>query len=382
MLKMLRLKALFITCLFAGISNADIAPEQASVKTLAAPSPHWVWMTDISYPNFVPGTAHLLDADRGKFLGMLTMGYGLTALGLPTHGNEIYAVETHYSRTTRGERKDFVVIYSAKDLSAVSEIAIPPKKLSAVPMLSFVGLTDDDQFLLVYNFTPSQSVSLVDVQKRRFVAEIETAGCGLTLPAGNRRFLMLCGNGDLRDITFNDNGEVISNRISEKIFDRKKEFLTEKAMRLGNTWFFVSNEGEIQEVEVSADGVNIKPRWPLFSSDELAAGWKIGGQQHLAIHQKDQTLYAAVHQGGLDSHKDPGTHIFVYDLDSRQKKTSIELTRPANAMQVTQDDKPLLITTNAYPAIVDIYDAREGSFIREVGEAGISPMTLQTPFNR
>ena len=382
MINFSRLSLYIITFYVSAVNGTEITPERATVAELGAPNPHWVWMTDISYPNFVPGTAHLLNAGEGKFLGMITMGYGLTALGLPSHGNEIYSVETHYSRTTRGERKDFVAIYSAKNLEFLHEIEIPPKKLSAVPMLSFVGLTDDDQFLLIYNFTPSQSVSLVDMKARRFVAEIETAGCGLTLPAGNRRFLMLCGNGDLRDISFNDNGEVLSNRIAETIFDRKREFLTEKAVRIDNTWVFVTNEGEIQEVEIIATGVSVKPRWPLFSNDELAAGWKIGGQQHLAIHKANKTLYAAVHQGDIDTHKEPGSHVFVYDLASHKKIATVELKRAANAVQVSQDNKPILITTNAYPAIVDIYDARSGKFIREVGEAGISPMTLQTPVNR
>ena len=379
---------LFVVLLFS-ISQSQsetapvkIAPEVATIATLPAPSPHWAWVTDISYPNFVPGTAHLLDTDSGKFLGMITMGYGLSPLGLPTHGREIYTVETHYDRTVRGNRQDVVGIYSAKTLELLQEIPIPPKKLSAVPMLSFIGLTDDDQFLLIYNFTPSQSVSIVDVKNKRFIAEIETAGCGLTLPAGNRRFLMLCGNGALRDITFTDTGEVSRNTVVEKLFDHRKEFLTEKAVRIGNTWLFVSNEGEVQPVEVGPNNVSVGERWPLFSADELKVDWKIGGQQHLAVHIETHTLYAAVHQGPKDSHKDPGSHIFVYDLNSHAKKSEIALERPANSIQVSQDQSPVLMTTNAYPAIVDIYDAKTGKFLREVGEAAISPMTLQTPFNR
>ena len=249
-------------------------------------------------------------------------------------------------------------------------------------MLSFVGLTDDDEFLLIYNFTPSQSVSIVNVKTKRFVAEIETAGCGLTLPAGNRRFLMLCGNGGLRDITFTDDGAVSRNSVVENIFDRKKEFLTEKAVRIGDTWLFVSNEGDIQPIEIGADTVKVGKRWPLFSADELKENWKIGGQQHLAVHQASNTLYAAVHQGPIDSHKDPGSHVFVYDLATQAKTSTITLERAANAIQVSQDNKPILITTNAYPAIVDIYDLSNGKLLREVGEAAISPMTLQTPFNR
>ena len=377
-----RFTLVLVLLCFLGTGKADITPETASIAELPPPNPHWVWVTDISYPNFVPGTAHLLDTDNGKFLGMLTMGYGLTPLGLPKHGTEIFTVETHYERTTRGNRVDVVGVYSAKTLEFLQEIPIPPKKLSAVPMLSFVGLTDNDQYLLIYNFTPSQSVSIVDVKAKRFVTEIETAGCGLVLPAGDRRFLMLCGNGGLRDITFKDDGEISRNTMIENLFDRKKEFLTEKAVRIGDTWIFVTNEGDIQPVVIEDDGVSVGQRWPLFSPTELSEGWKIGGQQHLAVHSSTNTLYAAVHQGGIDSHKDPGSHVFVYDLNTKTKTAVIELQRVANAIQVSQDGKPILITTNAYPAIVDVYDALSGSFLREVGEAAISPMTLQTPFNR
>ena len=100
-----RLTLLIVLLFCVGRTNADISPEVATIADLPPPNPHWVWVTDISYPNFVPGTAHLLDSDSGKFLGMITMGYGLTALGLPTHGNEIYTVETHYDRTVRGKRQ-------------------------------------------------------------------------------------------------------------------------------------------------------------------------------------------------------------------------------------------------------------------------------------
>lgn len=361
--------------------HAELPAEIATIGKLGGASPHWIWVTDISYPNFVPGTAHLLDADRGKFLGMITMGYGLTPLGLPSHLREIYSVETHYDRTIRGNRHDMVGIYSTTTLDLLAEIEIPPKKLSAVTMLSFVGLTDDDKYFLIYNFTPSQSVSVVDVENRKFVAEIDTAGCGLTLPAGNMRFLMLCSNGALRDISFSASGEVSNNVVHENLFNRKTEFLTEKAVRINDTWLFVTNTGMIQPVDISTDSAKIEQRWPLFSAGEIEEGWKIGGQQHLAVHKKNNQLFAAVHQGGIDSHKDPGSHIFVYDLKSKKREKTIVLERAANAIQVTQDQSPLLVTTNAYPAIVDIYDANTGKFVREIGEAAISPMTLQTPIN-
>ena len=46
---------------------------------------------------------------------------------------------------------------TAADLP-VDEIAIPAKRSSNMPMRASAALTDDDRFLLIYNFTPAQSV--------------------------------------------------------------------------------------------------------------------------------------------------------------------------------------------------------------------------------
>jgi len=156
--------------LIGGSSHAvaEVPAEQGRVLTIDdKPSAHWVWVTDISYPNFVPGRAQLVDAARGRHFGMLTMGYGLSPLGLPRHGREIYSAETHYDRTARGKRTDVIAIYDPKTLGVTAEIEIPPKKVSGVTAPTFIGLTDDDRFMLLYNFTPAQSVSVVDLEQRR-----------------------------------------------------------------------------------------------------------------------------------------------------------------------------------------------------------------------
>ena len=178
------LSGLTLSTLFLNVTNAELAPEESRVMTIEAkPTPHWVRVSDVSYPNFFPGKAHLVDAASGKHLGMLTMRYGLTALGLPRHDKAIYTLETHYSRMTRGERTDVVAIWDPRTLEFQSEIEIPPKKVSGLPLLSFSGVTDDDRFLLLYNFTPAQSVTVVDLENRQVAGEIETGGCGLVFPA-------------------------------------------------------------------------------------------------------------------------------------------------------------------------------------------------------
>ena len=135
--------------------------------------PHWVWVNDMAFFAFPDGKAFLVDGDSGKMLGMLSTGYSFTSVLIPKTGAVIYAPEIYFSRGTRGTRTDVVTIYDATRLEPVGEIEIPPKRASLMPMPGAQALTDDDRFLLIYNFTPSQSVTVVDTHSRKFVGEIE-----------------------------------------------------------------------------------------------------------------------------------------------------------------------------------------------------------------
>ena len=128
----------------------------------------------------------MVNADHGTMLGMLSTGYSFNSLTLPREYGEIYSAETYYSRYTRGKRTDVVSIYDAKTLSPTAEIEIPAKRTSTTPKLATASLTDDDRFMAIWNYTPAQSLSIVEVKKREFVGEIPIPGCALAYPAGIR----------------------------------------------------------------------------------------------------------------------------------------------------------------------------------------------------
>ena len=96
------------------------------VASLPAASPHWVWVNDFVFPHMTDGQARLVDGDSGRFLGMLSTGYGFTRIVLAKDGNVIFSPETYFSRGTRGTRTDVVSLYDPKHLSPVGEIVIPP----------------------------------------------------------------------------------------------------------------------------------------------------------------------------------------------------------------------------------------------------------------
>lgn len=361
---------------------------QAEVKaeglppTLVLPAeinPHWVWVNDIVFHHMADGKAYLVDGDTGRFLGMLSTGYGFVGVVLPSDYAQIYSPETYFSRGTRGERTDVITFYDPQKLTPTAEVIIPPKRFAAMPTNNYSALTDDDRFLLVYNFTPAQSVSVIDVKERRFVTEIETAGCALVMPSGNRSFIMLCGNGGLLTVTLNDKGELTDKQRIKPFFDPQADPVTEKAVRWNDTWIFVSFKGDVYPVDVSSGQPVPGQHWSLFTAGEREAAWKPGGIQHLAVHESSGSLYALVHQGEQDTHKEPGQDVWVYDLATQKQLRKMKLDKLSTSIQVSKDNDPLMFSIFIGNPTLDIYSALSGEYLRSVDEIGFTPTIMQTP---
>jgi len=360
--------------------RAQLPPEPMKVEQLAsAPKPHWVWVNDIGFFAFPDGRAFLVDGDDGALLGMLSTGYSFNAVVPARTSRLIYAPESYFSRGTRGTRTDVITIYDAIRLLPVAEIAIPPKRASIMPMLAAAALTDDDRFLLVYNFTPAQSVSVVDTRARTFVGEVETAGCALVYPMGPRSFFSICGDGGLLVTTLTDTGQMAGHQRTAPLFDVIKDPLTEKGVRLGASWLFASFEGVMHPLHQTAAGVQAEPTWSLFTPQELAQHWRTGGLQHLAVHGGSRRLFAVVHQGGPETHKDLGKEIWVYDLPTHRKVQTIVTRNKIGSIQVSQDAQPLLFACSLESNRLDIYDATSGKYLRSVDALGQTPTVLVTP---
>jgi len=372
----------FLVTLLPALGQAGVKPEPvppATVVLPARPNPHWVWVDDMVFHHMTDGKAYLVDGDSGRFLGMLSTGNSFVGVVLPSDYSQIYSPETYFSRGTRGKRTDVITFYDPRELKPTGEVVIPAKRFSAMPTNNYAALTDDDRFLLVYNFTPAQSVSVVDVKERRFVGETDTAGCALVMPAGNRRFMMLCGNGGLLTLSMNDSGEITGQHRSPPFFDAQKDPVTEKAVRWGQKWIFVSFNGDVYPLDAGGPQPRPGKHWSLFDDAERRDNWRPGGIQHLAVHQGDGQLYALVHQGGVDSHKDPGQDVWVYDLESGKRLRKISLDKPATSIQVTKDAEPLMFALFIGNPGLDVYDARSGSLLRSIPEIGFTPTIMQTP---
>lgn len=396
----------------ATAATAEQAIEKVgAVYELAAkPGPHWFWASDILLHR-----TSLFDAADGRLLG--TINSGSAGSGFVIHPlfspdrSEIYIAETYWSRGIRGERSDLVTVYDARTLRPKQEIDIPDKRGEAFPGNALNALGDDGRFLAILNITPATSVTIVDTVERRFASEVETPGCSLVFAAGPRRFFMLCANGQALVLTIDENGQATTER-TEAFFDAQKDPLTEKAVRRDDDWVFTSYDGVIHTVGVGGPSLVFGATWSMLDAEDRAENWRIGGLQHLAVHGPTGRLYALMHQGPRDTHKDPGTEVWVYDLEDRKRIARLAMENPTvnfladqaklgrerasdvlartimaaflpnpgvERILVTQDDDPVLIASSGFPPTVTVYDAGSGEVRRDVSEPGLGFSLFFTP---
>ncbi len=390
----------------ASPAGADLPAEPVGrVEVLPQPArAHWVWASDA-----ILRRSALVDLDSGRMLGMVNGGFGLTVALFSATRGEIYVPETHYSRGSRGERADVLTIYDGASLAAVAEVMLPPRRaINALPMAN-AALSDDERFAAIFNSVPGTSLSIVDVERRSLAAEVSTPGCSLAYAAGPRRFALLCGDGSLLLLSLDEEGRELAKARSRPFFDPDADPVTEKAVRVGDEWLFVSFEGRVVPVDVSGAEPRFGEPWSLLDESDRADSWRIGGSQHLAVHAASRRLYSLVHQGGPDTHKEPGSELWVYDLATRARVARVELRNPGltflgepielggggwlwgwlldtvlgaevDAIAVTQDPEPLLVTASGFSGGLALYDARTGEFLRRVYSGNLTIVALQAPF--
>jgi methylamine dehydrogenase heavy chain len=388
-------------------ARAPLGPERVgTVLTLPVPpGPHWFWLSDV----LLHRTA-LFDADTGRLLGTISsgtagVGFVVAPLFSPDR-REIYLAETYYARGVRGERTDVLTVYDATTLGPLAEIPLPPKRAEYFPGNAANALSDDGRFAAVFNLTPATSLSIVDVRMRRFAAEVPTPGCSLVYAAGPRRFFMLCASGAALVVSLADDGTVGAPERTARFFDPMADPITEKAVRRGDEWLFVSFGGMVHPVGVGGETLAFGDPWPLLDETDRNASWRIGGAQHLAVHGETGSLYALMHQGKADTHKDAGTEVWVYDLGTRRRIRRIALENPlvsfigqqaslgrlarwmlgrvlphpgVDRILVTQDERPVLVASASVPPTLTVYEATTGAVLRDVSEPGLAGSLLFAP---
>ncbi|MBE40440.1 MAG: hypothetical protein CL480_03760 [Acidobacteria bacterium] len=328
-------------------TNADVQPESVGETLLTEPQDSWF----IAKGTLGPG--YIFDGRDGTMKGLLSLSPWTPSVVRHPDRAELYAAEVHYSRTYRGERTDIVSVIDHATLTPVAEIPIP-NKIASLTFPRYLSLLSDRRLLTVFNMTPAQSVSIVDTQSRSFLTELSTPGCALTMPVENRGFLMLCGDGTLQLVRLDSNGQEVSRVRSGAFFSVENDPVFDQPVSLGDSWQFISFEGLVYEASVDGDIISVTEPWSVMSDEDV--GWRVGGRQIIAVSEMHDLLTVMVHQGGIDTHEDPGTEFWVFDRSSKRRIARVQVEAPINSMLVTAGDTPLLIASRALEPVVDVYD--------------------------
>ena len=358
-----------VSALLLALPATAIEPEQVGKETLGDPESTWVIVKDVFGPRYI------FDAANGQMVGLLSTTSYTPAVATHPGRREIYAAESYYSRATRGERSDVVTIYDYENLAAIAEIEIP-NKIAALAFLGYISLLDDGDHLAVFNLTPAQSVSIVDVAQRRFVTEISTAGCSLILPVADRGFLQICADGRLQLIRLDENGEEVHRSRSSKFFDLEDDPVFDKPVATPEGWLLTTYGGQMFDATVRGNDISISKPWDMLTDEDREEGWSPGGGQFIAYHAPLDLIFVLMNAGGEFTHDDPGSEIWYYNRSTQQRVARLPIEQLGTDLHVTPSDPPLLTVTGG-DAQLHVFDIQSTRLLRSIPETGAAPGLLQ-----
>ncbi|HEX6137479.1 MAG TPA: amine dehydrogenase large subunit [Casimicrobiaceae bacterium] len=336
---------------------ADAPSEQVTTRPLPPANAHRIYLADFTISHVMDGRLNVIDGDALKLQGMVATGFA----GLPELApdrSELYVATTYYTRLNHGERVDVVDVYDLATLAHKGEIPIPPKHAMALPYHGVIRTSVDGRLLFVQNATPAQSVSVVDLRARKFVAEIQTPGCWIILPSQSHapRFSTLCGDGTLLTVTLENDGTLKSMKRSAPFFDPDADPLFVQAENVGDRYFFVSFKGRVHTANVGGEVAQFEEPWSLVTAAEARQGWRPGGYQPLALHEASGRLYVAMHpQGTEGSHKNPAKEIWTFDLAAKKRIARVPGSN-AIAIATSREASPKLYAIDGVKMALVVYD--------------------------
>ncbi|KWI28278.1 amine dehydrogenase large subunit [Burkholderia stagnalis] len=373
--------ALSCAAAWSGAAHAIEKPEELVVKKMPPWHPHEVFIVDMSMPSMTDGRIHVYDADAKKLLGQIDGGFGPGLAISPDHRTSFVAT-TYFSRGSHGTRTDVVELTDNTTLAHTGEIAIPPKHAQHVPSPYNTAFSADGRRLYVANITPAASMTVIDVATRKVLPEIDMAACVLAYPSANDRFTSLCESGKALTVTLDAKGREAKRTMSDAFIDLDRDPAFVNASPYQGGYLFTTFGGSVRSADFRGDKAVFGAPWSLLTDAERAEGWRPGGMQQTAVNAKLHRYYVAMHKGGEGSHKEPGTQVWVVDLQTKQRVARWDLAQqkidPLLSIQVSADDKPLFYGLTPTSDLV-VMDALTGRLLHVEKQVGSTSSLLVNP---
>lgn len=338
---------------------------------------NWIFVQDLHFMSLLDGKAAIIDitAENNNLKGQIPVAQ-FGNLTPSTTKPEIYVGETFYSRLTRGERTDVITIWDTRTLSPKGEIVLPGGKRSqSVTIKNSLQLTNDEKWALVFNFTPGASVTVVDLEARSILGDIEIPGCSQVYPTGARGFSALCADGTVTSVVLDEKGAAVKTVSSKPFNDIDKDPMFMMPAMVGKTAWFATFLGNFKAIDLSGDVAKVAGGFSIKKPEGGDPEWRPGGWQVIASDASGLLYVLVSPHGHNGSHKDGGDAVWVVDPAKKALLRSIALKNHAISVEVSREEKPSLIASRA-DGFLDIYDPVTGNLVRSIGGVASDPMTM------
>lgn len=371
------IRSIFVAAAFIGsfpaMALADetsvppiLEAETSGVTTLSPAGPHRVFLASGNGFKIVNG-------DTAKMEGMIH-GSWPTVLAIAPDNSRFYVSETYWSHGNRGKRSDMVSVYDGTTLKLLNEIPLPGR-LIIDGRAPYFGLNESGTRGYVFNVEPASSVQVVDLQKKKYLGNIEIPGCGLIYPYRDDGFASLCADGSLATVAVNAAGKGTLKQ-SAPFFTAETDPVFEESIvdRTTGESFFITYTGMVYPVTLGAEPAFGKS-WSLQSVAGLSPAtpdvtlktWRPGGRRPFAYHRASKTLYVLMHEGKHWTQKVEGTEVWAIDTVDQRLKGRFKLPTAGRVIGVSQDADPQLYVAGEGDWLW-IIDPRNGKILRQMDE--------------
>ena len=109
----------------------------------------------------------------------------------------------------------------------------------------------------------------------------------------------------------------------------------------------------------------------MVSDEDRKESWRPGGLGLISVHRDSNLVFILMHQGGVDTHHEPGSELWIFDTGKHKRVARWVLDKPWSNILVLQGERPRLIA-DADDGTLRIYDALLQRFERSIAGPGVS----------
>lgn len=336
-----------LACAVAGSAAAaeGFKPEVLSVEARIKPGPN-LFVLDQGWAG--PSRLLTLSADDLSNKGSVSMGLEAQYI-ISKDRRTAYATSIYAKRIVSGPEEAVLEEFDLATQTVRREIALSDKTIHGSAQSTMLGLSADEQFILVQNATPATSVSVVDLKSGKVIDEVPTPGCFGIYPApSGYRFATLCGDGTLASYEYTAAGKHSAPVRSEKFFDADTDPVYLPAARAGNSLLFLSFNGNLLRVSDAASKAVLQSSFNLAKG---VTGWAPGGVQLMAYSPQHQVLFVAMHPDAREgSHKDAAKEVWAVDM-KKQTVLYRSLVEPLKSLALAESPTLTLYGLNENGAL-------------------------------